>query len=372
LVDRLDPDNPGPDCTIYTADQVEAWRKKKNGAADPPEPVIPFSDEALTQAFSERHAGDLRYCEKFGGWFEWSGQLWKMDEKRGVFTLARALCRAQSNFAYESIENKRTAAKIAHKVASAGSVAAVVNLARCDPRHATTQEQWDANPWILNTPGGMVDLKTGLLLPHDPDALSSKITAVAPAGNCPLWLKFLSQVTGGDRELEAFLQRMIGYTLTGVTFEHALFFLHGPGGNGKGVFLNTLTGILGDYATVAPMETFTASLNDRHPTDLAMLRGARMVTAQETEEGRQWSDTRVRALTGGDPITARFMHCNFFTYLPAFKLLMAGNHKPSLRSVDEAIRRRFNLIPFTVKIPPARRDPMLPEKLKAEWPGILA
>jgi putative DNA primase/helicase len=289
-----------------------------------------------------------------------------------VFTLARTLCRAQSNFAFEAIENNSTAAKIAHKVASAGSVAAVVNLARCDPRHATTQDQWDANPWILNTPGGMVDLKTGLLLPHDPDALCSKITTTTPAGDCPLWQTFLSQVTAGDVKMQSFLQRMVGYTLTGDVSAHALFFLYGPGGNGKGVFLNTLTGILGDYATVAPMETFTSSPTDRHPTDLAMLRGARMVTAQETEEGRQWSDTRVRALTGGDPITARFMHRDFFTYIPAFKLLMAGNHKPGLRSVDEAIRRRFNLIPFTVRIPPAQRDPALPEKLKAEWPGILA
>jgi putative DNA primase/helicase len=296
-----------------------------------------------------------------------------MDEKRRVFTLARTLCRAQSNLVFEIIENKSAAAKIAHKVASAGSVAAIVNLARCDPRHATTQDQWDANPWILNTPGGMVDLKTGLLLPHDPDALCSKITTTTPArGRCPLWLNFLAQVTDGNMELESYLQRMVGYTLTGDVSAHALFFLYGPGGNGKGVFLNTLTGILGDYATVAPMETFTASNNDRHPTELAMLRGARMVTAQETEEGRQWSEPRIKALTGGDKISARFMHQNFFEFFPQFKLLMAGNHKPSLRSVDEAIRRRFNLIPFTVRIPPAQRDLALPEKLKAEWPGILA
>ena len=152
----------------------------------------------------------------------------------------------------------------------------------------------------------------------------------------------------------------------------ALFFGFGTGGNGKGVFLNTLTGIMGGYAAVAPMETFTASVSDRHPTDLAMLRGARLVTAQETEEGRRWAEAKIKALTGGDPITARFMRQDFFTFAPTFKLFVAGNHKPGLRGVDEAIRRRMHLIPFTVTIPPNERDRKLTEKLRTEWPGILA
>jgi putative DNA primase/helicase len=135
--------------------------------------------------------------------------------------------------------------------------------------------------------------------------------------------------------------------------------------------LNTLVGVMGDYAAVASMETFTASTTDRHPADLAMLRGARLVAAQETEEGRRWAEARIKALTGGDPITARFMRQDFFTFMPQFKLFIAGNHKPGLRNVDEAIRRRLNLIPFAVRIPPDERDPDLAEKLKGEWPGIL-
>ena len=145
----------------------------------------------------------------------------------------------------------------------------------------------------------------------------------------------------------------------------------GTGANGKGTFLNTLTGILKGYATVAPMETFTASPTDRHPTDLAMLRAARLVTAQETEEGRRWAESRIKVLTGGDPITARFMRQDFFTFTPQFKLFITGNHKPGLRGVDEAIRRRLNLVPFTITIPVAERDPELSEKLRAEWSGIL-
>jgi putative DNA primase/helicase len=198
------------------------------------------------------------------------------------------------------------------------------------------------------------------------------MTMVAPGGACPLWLSVLDRIFKGDAELIAFVQRMFGYTLTGSIRDHALFFLHGSGGNGKGVLLNTWSSILGDYAVTAAMETFTASQGERHPTDLAMLRGARVVMAQETEEGQRWAEARIKALTGGDPISARFMRQDFFTFTPNFKLVIAGNHKPSLRSVDEAVKRRFNLIPFTETIPESERDPKLAERLREEWPGILA
>src|SRR5436190_113345 len=154
---------------------------------------------------------------------------------------------------------------------------------------------------------------------------------------------------GGNKERRRtirFLQQWAGYCLTGVTREHALVFVFGPGGNGKTVFINVLTGIVADYATTAAMETFAVSHSDRHPTDLAMLRGARLVTASETEEGRAWAETRIKQMTGGDKIAARFMRQDFFEYVPQFKLWITGNHKPGLRSVGEAIRRRMNLIPF--------------------------
>jgi putative DNA primase/helicase len=184
-----------------------------------------------------------------------------------------------------------------------------------------------------------------------------------------MWSAFLEEATRGDKELIAYLQRVAGYCLTGDVSEHALFFIYGAGGNGKGVFINTLTGIFGEYVTVSSMETFAASKSDRHPTDLAMLRGARLVTAQETEEGRAWNETRIKALTGGDPITARFMRQDFFTFNPTFKLVIAGNHKPTLKAADDAARRRINIIPFENK--PSAVDKQLAEKLKAKWPGIL-
>ena len=165
---------------------------------------------------------------------------------------------------------------------------------------------------------------------------------------------------------------MLGYALTGSTREHALFFGYGSGANGKGVTINTAAGILADYAQTAAVETFTASFTDRHTTELAALRGARLVTVAETEEGRRWAESRIKTLTGGDPIRARFMRQDEFEFQPQLKLLISGNHKPGLRSVDEAIRRRFHLIPFVITIPPDERDPDLAEKLKSEWPAILA
>ena len=207
--------------------------------------------------------------------------------------------------------------------------------------------------------------------PAKPSDMITRSTSVAPKrGECPLWMSFLDDMTRGDNEYQRFLKQVSGYSLTGDTREHALFFFHGGGGNGKRVFINTLMGIMGDYAKSAAMETFMASKIDSHPTDLAMLAGARLVTASETEEGRAWAEARIKRLTDGDPIAARFMRQDFFEYWPEFKLLIIGNKKPALRSVDDAIRRRLNLCPFVLK--PLKPDPMLGKKLKAEWPQILA
>ena len=180
------------------------------------------------------------------------------------------------------------------------------------------------------------------------------ITTVGPSGDCPKWLAFLHRITGGDIDLIAYLQRVAGYCLTGDTGEQAMFFGYGVGANGKGVFLHTIGWVLGDYCKTAAIETFTETKSDRHPTELARLRGARLVTATETESGRNWAESRIKMLTGGDVVTAHFMRQDDFEYLPQFKLFLSGNHKPGLRSVGEAMRRRVNMIPFAVVIPKER------------------
>ncbi len=165
---------------------------------------------------------------------------------------------------------------------------------------------------------------------------------------------------------------MGGCALTGVTRDHALFFAWGSGANGKSVLTSTLSGVMGDYARTAPIETFMASGTEHHPTDVAGLHGARLVTASETEEGRRRAESRLKTLTGGDKISARFMRQDYFDFVPQFKLIISGNHKPCIRTVDEAIRRRLYLLPFIVTIPPEERDPELAEKLRSEWAGILS
>jgi putative DNA primase/helicase len=287
--------------------------------------------------------------------------VWATDRDLSVFDLLRNHCRtllvADNN--------------LRKKMLNAGTIAATERLIKSDRRHAATVEQWDSNDWILNTPSGIVDLNTGNLLPHEPNQHCTKITAAGPDGDCPIFQQFLNDVTNGDHELINFIQRVMGYACTGSTREHALFFFYGTGANGKGTLLNTITSILSDYAVIASTDVFTESRHDRHPTELAALMGARLVVAQETDEGRKWAESKIKALTGGDPITARFMRQDFFTYLPKFTLIIAGNHKPSIQTVDEAMRRRLNLVPFTVTIPKEQRDPDLAEKLQRESAGIM-
>ena len=318
------------------------------------------TEDGIAQAFAEKHQDDLRYCHHTGAWFRWNGKRWFREETRLAFDWARILCR--------ELNRGRT-----EKLAKAATAAAVERFSQADRLFAVTSRIWDADPWLLGTTEGTVDLRTGDVFPANREDYITKIASIFPASqgeaSHPLWSRFLEESTDGNADLQRFLQQMAGYSLTGDTREHALFFVYGPGGNGKSVFLSTLVNILGDYACTAAMDTFTASTNDRHPTDLAMLKGARLVSVSETEEGRAWAESRIKQLTGGDKISARFMRQDFFEYLPQFKLLIVGNHKPILRNVDDAARRRFNIIPFIHK--PATPDRQLEQKLRAEYPAIL-
>jgi putative DNA primase/helicase len=321
----------------------------------------PVTEDSAALEFADRYRDELRFDHDIGKWFRWTGKYWECERTKLAFDYARQLARELAGTA----PNKQ--------LSKAAFAAAVERFAQADHRaFAVKSDIWDRDIWLFNTQGATVDLRTGRISPHNPQDYITKIAPVAPHGEAPTFLKFLDRITNHDQDLIAYLQRVVGYCITGSTQEHALFFLYGTGANGKSTFLNAITGALGDYYQAAPIETFTASPTDRHPTDLAGLRGARLVTAIETEEGRRWAESRIRTLTGGDPISARFMRQDFFKYVPQFKLVLAGNHKPGLRSVDEAIRRRFNLIPFTVTIPPRERDKKLGEKLQRELPGILA
>ena len=335
-----------------------------NGKAANDKEAVLHSDDALALLFAQRHGEDLRYTAEWGRWSMWDGHVWRKDSTLAIFDRVRKITR---EVAAVCIAPGR-----AGRLSSAQTVAAVERLARSDRLMAATVAQWDDDLWLLNTPAGTVDLRTGTLRPARREDYCRRITVAAPDGDCPLWIQFLDRITAGDHQLQGFLQRVGGYLLTGSTSEHALFFLHGHGGNGKSVFVKTLAYVLADYAKTASVETFLDTQQANHPTDLAGLQGARLVTASETEENRHWAEAKIKALTGGDAIAARFMRQDFFSYIPVFKLVITGNHKPRLRSVNEAIRRRLHLVPFEVVIAAEEDDKTLADKLQAEAAGILA
>jgi putative DNA primase/helicase len=344
---------------------------KSQGAAEPAgvesgECSVSGTEDALALQFTRAYARDWQYVALWNKWLVWDSRCWRTELTLQATDLIRHVCREAALKA----DSARTAAKLA----SSGTVSGVERLARTDRGHAAYADSWDADPWLLNTPGGAIDLKSGRVHAHRREDRMTRITtaSVTAAQACPAWTQFLRDVTGNNDDLIGYLQRMVGYCLTGVTSEHALFFLYGTGANGKSVFVNTIANLVGDYATNAPMDTFMETRSDRHPTDMAGLRGARFVSSIETEQGRRWAESKIKALTGGDKISARFMRQDFFEYIPQFKLVIAGNHKPTIRNVDEAMKRRLHLIPFTVTIPPDKRDKHLPEKLLAERDAIMA
>lgn len=332
-----------------------------------PKPKAKRAGEIVTEdsaacLFAARFGDRLRYCHTSQRWYQWDGVRWQTDRVGRPFTWARELARELAASEPDKVRF----------VSSKTSFAAgVERFAKSDETFAVTSEFWDRDPYKLGTPAGPIDLRTGAPTTADPSDGITRATAVTPAStvDCPRWLRFLAETFGDDVGTIRFVQQYMGYALTGDTTEHALVFGHGFGKNGKSVFLNTTAGVLGDYHITAPMDVFTVSKGERHPTELAMLCGARLVTASETEEGREWAEARIKEITGGDKITARFMRKDFFTFQPQFKLLMVGNHAPILRNLDEAIRRRFNLVAFTRT--PAKPDKDLETKLRAEWPGIL-
>lgn len=337
--------------------QKVGWPGSSPPVASPAE----LTEDGVALAFAAEHGSSLLFDHDAGRWFAWDGSRWAADGTGLAFNFARLEARHAARFGER---------KFSTALGKANFAAGVERFARADPVHAVTAKTWDRDGYLLGTPGGTVDLRTGAIRPPSPDDRMTRTTSCAPGrGDPERWLAFLAETLHGDAEAIRFLQQWSGYCLTGDTREHALLFAHGPGGNGKGVFTNTLVAILADYATTASMDTFTASRHSQHPADLAMLAGARLVTASETEEGRAWAEARIKSLTGGDPITARFMRRDFFTFHPQFKLLIVGNHAPRLNNIDEAMRRRLNVVPFTAT--PQCRDPQLEAKLKSEHPQIL-
>jgi putative DNA primase/helicase len=241
---------------------------------------------------------------------------------------------------------------------------------------AVEDSRLDADPWLLNVENGTINLKTGRHEKHDSRDLLSKIAPVHAdrSNRCPRFKKFLKRITGDDADFQAFIQKAVGYSLTGITTEQALFFVYGKSGNnGKSTLVNLIRDMLGDYGLHTPTETLLVKQYDNAiPADLARLDGARMVTAIEANFNRHLDEARIKSMTGGEPIAARFMRQNFFQFAPVLKLWLVANDRARVRGTDKAFWRRVRVIPLTIEITLAERDPDLLTKLRAEWPGIFA
>lgn len=233
--------------------------------------------------------------------------------------------------------------------------------------------EFDRNLWAFNCANGTIDLTSGAFQPHAQTDMCTKVSPVAHDENaeCPLWLSFLDDIAAGDQELIGYLQRAVGYTLTGSTDAHCLFLLHGSGRNGKSTFIEAIRYLLGDYFESAHMSTFLVKKGDSIPNDLAALTSARMVAAVETEDSRKLDEPKIKQITGGDTITARFLHKEFFNFKPQFKIWLATNALPVIKGTDEGIWRRMKRIPFNVYIPDGKVDEKLGAKLRSEASGIL-
>jgi putative DNA primase/helicase len=364
-------------------------------------PFLKSDDQSRTveppDQSSDELAGDLaalgetdtdnaqRFARRFGtkamhtrgrGWLVYNGQRWLSDDRGQAIELAKEAARLIADEAQhltvDSARAKR--GKFAEQSLAKGSLDKMLDLAKS--LLAVDDKHLDAAPWLLNVENGTIDLQTGRREKHDPRDLLTKIAPVRAnqKAKCPLFKKFLRRITGSDAELALFIQKGVGYSLTGITTEQVLFFVYGQtGSNGKSTLVNLLRDMMGDYGLHTLTETLLVKQYDNNiPADLARLVGARMVTAIEANANRQLDEAKIKGMTGGDPITARFMRQDFFEYTPEFKLWLVANDRPRVRGTDSAFWRRVRAIPLTIQIPASERDRDLPTKLRSEWPGILA
>jgi putative DNA primase/helicase len=288
-------------------------------------------------------------------WYVEKDGIWYIDEVGQTVRDAQEICKTAGGRSFETLKKRK----------------AVEEIARSAPGIGVITDIFDRNPYVLGTPVGYVDLHTGRPMAPDPSLFITMSTMVAPDESCPIpqWTAFLNQVTGGDPGVARLLQQWLGYSLTGDTREQKLAFVYGPGGNGKSVLMHTAADILGTYAHRANPVTFATG--ERHSTEIAAMRGKRFVYCSETERGQTWAAGRIKDITGGDKLRARFMRQDEFEFQPEFKLIVSGNDEPQIESVDQAMRRRFFVIPFDQQFEGSNQDSHLKEKLKREWPGIL-
>ncbi|MDR3587511.1 MAG: phage/plasmid primase, P4 family [Desulfosporosinus sp.] len=337
---------------------------------------FPYTELGNAEKLIYHHGADLRYCHPWGKWLFWDDRRWSTDTtgeiNRRAFATVRQMLAEAADIGDET--ERKALVKWEQKSESGKVRREMIETSKSINGIPVLPDDLDKHLWALNVNNGEIDLKTGKLLEHKRENLITKLAPVTydPNAKCPTWESFLRRIMNGNTSLIGFLQRAIGYSLTGDTGEQCLFILYGAGANGKSVFLDTVSALFGeDYAQNTPASTLMVRRNEGIPNDIAALKGARLITAIEAEEGQRLAESLVKSMTGGDKMTARFMRGEFFSFIPEFKLFLATNHKPQIKGTDHAIWRRINLIPFEVTIPTEERDRNLPLKLRKELSGIL-
>lgn len=324
------------------------------------------------------HGENVRYCNELE-WLIWNGKHWHEDSKRQIEAITAKTLRALYGEAKATDDKYQS--KMLHdwaKKCERRSIR-INSILDVKPMVSVRKKELDSHSFLFNCDNGVIDLKTGELLPHDRDLLLTKLSPIKYDRNaeCPNWKAFMESIfktPAGepDHELINYLQKAIGYSLTGVTKEQVMFFLFGNGRNGKSTFINIIQDLLGDYGRQTNSDTFLKKRNDSGiNNDVARLDGARFVSAVESEEGQQLSEALVKQITGGEKMSARFLRQEYFEFTPEFKVFFTTNHKPIVKGSDEGIWRRIMLIPFTITIPKDKIDYDLPDKLAKEMPGVL-
>lgn len=334
-----------------------------------------LNDVGNARRLVARYGQNIRWLSETKKWMIWNGQSWVMDEVSGIMKLAKETVQSIYNEAgtQKDVDKGRQISRWANVSSFLPRLTAMGELAKSEPGITLSISEFDKNPMLIGTPSGVIDLNTGLPIPACREHYITKKIGIEYANNakCPVWEQFLTKCFNGNDEIIKYLQRAVGYTLTGLVSEQKLFFLYGSGANGKSVFLEALRYVLGDYAMHAQADMFMQSKTERASNGIARLKGARMVSAIEVEDGHRFAESLVKQLTGGDRITGRFLYGEHFEFDPTAKFWFAANYKPIIRGDDHAIWRRFDLIPFLVTIPEDERDNELISKLKAEAEGIL-
>jgi putative DNA primase/helicase len=333
------------------------------------------TDAGNAELFAALYRGKLRYDHGRRRWLVWSKHWWLQDQSDQVLQMAKCAARLRYAQAANIADEKEGKAEKswARRSESKTALQAALVLAKSERPLSTTGGEWDSDPWSMGVANGVVDLRTGKLRDGKPSDLITMHTGVVfdPAAQCTIWLRFLDDIFGGDRELIDYVHKAVGYSLVGATTEQILFLCHGLGSNGKSTFLETLRHVLGDYAFNVPFSTFELKARSAIPNDIAALPGRRFVTVLETNETAPLNEARLKLLTGCDPVTARLLYREFFTFTPMAKFWLATNHKPPVADDSPGFWRRIRLIPFLNQFA-GREDKDLGAKLKAEAAGILS